>query len=253
MELCGYENFITGFVEQTKSIISNHLTGIYLHGSAVMGCFNPEKSDIDLIIVVNDPLTDEIKKNFMDMVAEYNGSASAKGIELSVVRKDVCNPFKYPTPYELHFSIRHLSWYRDDPYGYISSMKGTDKDLAAHFMIIKRRGICLYGLPVDEVFAEVPRCDYMDAIIDDIEDAQEEISGNTMYLTLNLARVLAFKRDDLVLSKKEGGEWALNNIPDVYHSLIRDALSEYTANAKPCYDPELAEKYAEYMMGLIKR
>ena len=253
MELFEYENLIEGFVEQTKNIISGHLTGIYLHGSAVMGCFNPDKSDIDIIIVVNDPLTDEIKKSFMDMVAEYNGSASAKGIELSVVTKDVCNPFIYPTPYELHFSIRHLSWYRDDPYGYINSMKGTDKDLAAHFMIIKRRGICLYGLPVDEVFAEVPRCDYMDAIMYDIGDAQKEIAENTMYLTLNLARVLAFKRDDLVLSKKEGGEWALNNLPGEYHSLIRDALSEYTASAEPSYDPVLAEKYAEYMTGLIKR
>jgi len=32
------------------AILGNNLTGIYLHGSAVMGCFQPGKSDIDLLL-----------------------------------------------------------------------------------------------------------------------------------------------------------------------------------------------------------
>ena len=34
----------------------------------------------------------------------------------------------------------------------------------------------------------------------------EEITQYPMYLTLNLARVLAFREEGVVLSKKEGGE-----------------------------------------------
>ena len=34
----------------------------------------------------------------MDMVVEINKLAPVKGIELSVVKEDVCNPFVYPTP-----------------------------------------------------------------------------------------------------------------------------------------------------------
>ena len=131
-------------------------------------------------------------------------------------------------------------------------MKGTDKDLAAHFTIIEHRGRCLYGAPIADVFAEVPKAAYMDSIYEDIADAAEDISENTMYLTLNLARVLAFQREDLVLSKKEGGEWAVGHIPPEYHSLIKDALKEYTEAGPISYDIGLAKRYAEYMLNEIK-
>ena len=37
------EMIIQSFVENTKNILRDNLAGIYLHGSAVMGCYNPEK------------------------------------------------------------------------------------------------------------------------------------------------------------------------------------------------------------------
>lgn len=86
--------------------------GIYLHGSAVMGCFNGKKSDIDLLVVVKDPPTDEEKLRFMNMAVELNALAPSKGIEFSIVKKSVCSPFVYPTPFELHFSVAHLDWFR---------------------------------------------------------------------------------------------------------------------------------------------
>lgn len=55
-------------------------------------------------------------------------------------------------------------------------------------MIINKRGVCLYGAPVKEVFAEVPRSDYLDSICFEVEDAAEETTLYPMYLTLNLAR-----------------------------------------------------------------
>lgn len=246
-------DLINEFVNKTKDVLKDSLAGIYLHGSSVMGCFNPEKSDIDLIIVVDDKMSNTTKKAYMDMVVDLNSYAPAKGIEMSIVRKDFCNPFVYPTPFELHFSAMHLKWYMDNPEDYILKMNGTDKDLAAHFTIIRKRGKCLYGLPIEDVFAVVPKADYMDSIWNDIAEASEEIVENTMYLTLNLARVLAFAKDGLVLSKKEGGEWGLKNVPEEYHSLIENALSEYVSSVVPQYDKELSVKYAEYMLESIRK
>lgn len=94
-----------------------------------MSCFNPEKSDIDLIVVVDRPLSDTAEREYMDMVVGYNALGPAKGIEMSVVLRDVCKPFLYPTPFELHFSAGHLDWYEKDPDDYISKMKGTVKTL----------------------------------------------------------------------------------------------------------------------------
>ena len=132
-------------------------------------------------------------------------------------------------------------------------MNGTDADLAAHFTIIKKRGKCLYGTPIDEVFGTVPKADYIDSIWNDIAEAEDEIADNPMYLILNLARVLAYLQDSLVLSKKEGGEWALRSIPGMYHDLIKTALSEYAGATDISYDMNLAKECAGYMMGEIVR
>ena len=245
------EELLDGFTEQSKAILGDNLAGIYLHGSAVMDCFNPAKSDLDLIVVVNAPVDDAVKRAYLEMVVTYNALGPAKGIEMSVVLRSVCDPFVYPTPFELHFSAGHLAWYRADPEDYIRKMKGTDKDLAAHFTVITRRGKCLYGAPIKDMFGEVPGSDYMDSLRYDIAEAPEQITEDTVYLTLNLARVLAYKEEGLVLSKREGGEWALGHVPAEYHPLVRDALREYTESVPMACDEALARRYAVYMTGRI--
>lgn len=247
------EDLINGFIEQSKEILRENLVGVYLHGSLAMGCFNPKRSDIDLIIVVNEPLSDSIKKAYMAMVVEHNARGPVKGIEMSIVLRKVCNPFIYPTPFELHFSAGHLDWYKENPEDYIRKMNGVDKDLAAHFTIITKRGKCLYGMPIEEVFGEVPTSDYMDSIWYDVEHAKKEIKHHPLYLTLNLARVLAYKEEGLVLSKKEGGVWAIDKLPTEYHDLIRDALSDYSESADVNYSLSLAKRYAKYMIKRIKQ
>ena len=244
------------FAERSGEILGDNLTGVYLHGSAAMGCYNPDKSDLDFIVVVKESPDTDTKRAFMEMVTGLHALMPDRGnghggIEMSVVRREVCDPFAYPTPFELHFSAMHLAWYRRDPEDYIRNMNGTDRDLAAHFTVIRSRGICLRGLPAAEVFGEVPAEDYLDAIRDDVAGAREEIAGNTMYLALNLARVLAYRTEGAVLSKREGGEWALRNLPEKYCPLIRAALDDYAGAGETEYDLRLAEEYAEYMLERI--
>ena len=245
---------VESFVSKSRRILGENLVGVYLHGSAVMGCFNPAKSDLDFIVVVAHPMTDETKRAYMDMVLTLNTDAPAKGIEMSIVLRSVCKPFVYPTPFELHFSERHIKWYSENPPDYIQKMNGTDKDLAAHFTVIRERGKCLWGASVPDVFAEVPAADYMDSLWEDICDAPNEIENNTMYLTLNLARVLAYKKEGRVLSKKEGGEWALKNLPEELAPVVSAALEEYAEASTqqiPQYDMALVRKYAKYMIKNI--
>lgn len=102
-----------------------------------------------------------------------------------------------------------------------------------------------------EIFADVPVQDYIDSIWNDIADAEEEITDNPMYLILNLARVLAYLKDGLVLSKKEGGEWGINHIPEMYHGLMQDAMREYADGVDITYEINLAKDYAGYMVEQI--
>ena len=247
-----YSKLTEDFVHQNQNILGENLVGIYLHGSAVMGCFNSQKSDLDFIIVIREPVSNAVKSAYMDMIVKLNRQAPAKGIELSIVRENVCSPFVYPTPFELHFSIAHLNWYQTDPDDYVEKMHGTDSDLAAHFTIIYHRGRTLYGKAICDVFAKVSREHYFDSIWGDIENAQEEITANPTYIILNLCRVLAYSKENRILSKLEGGKWGLENVPEKYAELISGALDEYTADHSIKFDETRAKEYAEYMMEQIR-
>lgn len=240
------------FTEQSKNILGDNLTGIYLHGSAAMGCFNEIKSDVDLLVVIRSDISAEVKRRYLDMVYELNKKAPEKGIEMSIVKECVCKPFVYPTPFELHFSIGHLNRYRSDPDVYAEKMNGTDKDLAAHFTIIFHRGKTLYGKEIAKVFSEPDPEYYMDSIYSDIENARDDIVENPMYMTLNLCRALAYKKDRMILSKREGGEWAQRFIcSDEHKVLISAALNEYKTGNAMVFDRAAAQSFAEYMLEQI--
>ena len=246
-----YQNVIDAFVTAAKEIIGEKLTGIYLHGSLAMGCFNPEKSDIDLIIVIEENISDEQKMMFMERVVTLNQHAPAKGLEMSVVLRKYCDPFLYPTPFELHFSPTHLQWFHEAPQDYVQNMKGDDKDLAAHFTMIRQYGVTLYGEEIEKVFAEIPRKDYIDSILEDVREAKEEILEQPMYITLNLCRVLAFFKDGLYLSKQEGAQWAMEHLPAEYTSLVSYALMCYQTDQAMIIEEENGKLFADKMLAAI--
>lgn len=239
-----YQELLNDFVTMSNKTIGDQLTGIYLHGSMAMECFNPEKSDIDIIVVIEDNISDAQKMMFMEHVVKLNEYAPAKGLEISIVKREYCKPFVYPTPFELHFSPMHLKWFKDNPNDYIEKMKGKDRDLAAHFTIVNKYGVVLFGQAIPNVFGEVSKKYYADSIWLDIKNAKEDIVDNPIYVILNLCRVLAFIKNDLCLSKKKGGEWGLEYTPEKYRMLILEALTCYKSNELMQYDEKLAEQFA---------
>lgn len=247
-----YQSLLNKIVDKSIKIFKENLIGIYLHGSLAMGCFNPDKSDIDLIIVIRNNITDIQKLQFMDHIVEVNKIAPGKGIELSIVKEEYCKNFLYPTPFELHFSNAHLQWFIDNPTDYIQKMNGTDKDLAAHFKIIKKYGVVLQGEAINNEFDDVPRKDYIDSIWLDVEGAKKDILEEPIYVILNLCRVAAFLKSDLILSKKQGGEWALQNLSTQYHSLISNAVQSYIHENEMDLDNMEAQEFADYMLQMIK-
>lgn len=248
-----YQTLLDEFIDFTKLIIGENLTGVYLHGSLAMGCFHPHKSDIDLIVVVEADISDAQKIQFMEKVVRLNEQAPPKGLELSIVKREYCNPFVYPTPFELHFSPAHLQWFQESPEEYILKMKGSDIDLAAHFAMINHYGIVLYGEEIRDVFGEVPREDYIDSICADVENAKEDITKDPVYVILNLCRVLAYLTEGLYLSKEMGGKWAMQNLHGNAedYRLIANALECYAMGRDMTVERNTAETFAGEMLQKI--
>jgi streptomycin 3"-adenylyltransferase len=246
-----YKVVLNNIKEEYQNILEDNLVGIYVHGSIALKCFNWDKSDIDFIVVVKERISKDTKLQLMRVTAELNNTAPPKGLEMSVVLQEHCINFQYPTPFELHFSAMHIEWYKHDCDDYCEKMNGIDADLAAHFTIIKKAGIVLCGKAIDEVFAEVPKEYYIDSIKSDIKDAKSSIMDNPIYIVLNLCRVAAYIGQELVLSKEQGAEWALNYLDDRYHDIIKRTVRSYRSDEQMIVKKEEAEEYSDYMLRLI--
>lgn len=248
-----YPKLLDQLKTECISIFSENLTGIYLHGSLAMGGFNPLKSDIDLIIIVENDITDTQCNLFLRSLLNLYTHAPSKGLELSIIKRKHCRPFIYPTPYEFHFSNMHVQDFLDHPDPKCMQMKGVDPDLAAHFTVIKHHGIVLYGENINNVFSDVPREHYIDSVWQDIKDAETNILVDPVYTTLNLCRSFAFFEEGLILSKQDGGKWALHSLPEIYHPIISEALTSYNSDSEMKTSPDEALPFARDMLRQIQK
>lgn len=246
-----YKIILDNIKNSYKVILGDNLVGIYVHGSIAMNCFHWSSSDIDYIVVIEKELSEEQKLRLMQVTVEQNETAPTKGIEMSVVLERHCREFRYPTPFELHFSNMHLKWFREDPLGYCKSMHGEDPDLAAHFTIINKYGIVLYGKAIAEVFSEVPREAYLHSIQADIEEAESLVMENPVYIILNLCRVAAYVKSGLVLSKEQGGLWGIEHMKAEYLPLIHSAMGCYRTGEKMLPNQREAEEYCKALLEQI--
>lgn len=246
-----YEPILKLIEEKYKEILGNNLVGIYVHGSIAFNCFNWDKSDIDFLVVVNEKLSQNVKLDLLNVLEKLRGQCPPKGLEMSVILKKYCVNFQYPTPYELHFSKDWVERYLSNPLLLCDDSLKTDKDLAAHFTIIRYAGITLWGMPIRDVFGEVPKENYIDSIKNDVENARIDIIKDPMYITLNLCRVVAYIKANLIISKEQGGIWALNNLPIQYNNIINRALNNYKSLEKMVIDEIEAKKFCDYMLSQI--
>lgn len=208
-------------------IFGTTLTGVYLHGSLAMGCFTSAASDLDLLIVTAKPPSLAHKRLFLQEVLAWNARAPAKGLELSIVTLARCRRVAFPTRFEFHFSPMHLDACLRDPEGYLRAMRGADPDLPAHFAVVRARGVCLYGAPIADVFGPVTPQALWASLRHDLATAQTDVLREPASVLLNLCRTWALRETGAMLSKKEGGEWALARMDPAEGALIRQALACY--------------------------
>ncbi|WP_058301526.1 aminoglycoside adenylyltransferase domain-containing protein [Gorillibacterium timonense] len=235
------------FVEELRE----NLVGLYLHGSLAMGCFNPSRSDIDLLIVVKEPLPTLSAKQLSHKILSLRDEIE-NGIECSVILEAALLESVYPTPCEFHFSDYHREQYRANEHYLIGGYE--DQDLASQITVAYHRGRTLYGRPLADLYPPIDSQHYLASILHDIEGASDAIMENPLYLTLNLCRVLYFIREGKISSKKEGGIWGVENVPNPYRDLVQFYLNEYTGVSTDNYgNPSQLSAFAEYMLMEIKK
>jgi hypothetical protein len=238
-----------------QTCLAGNLTGVYLHGSLAMACFNPARSDVDLLVVAHQAMPVETKRDLARLLLDVSRCPSP--IELSCLSRADLLPWRYPTPFDFHYSEAWRNAYVRDLAGGgwrdWNAAQRCDEDLAGHITIARRRGVCLYGPPVAEVFPVVPHRDFLASILGDVlspEFGLDAVAQKPVYVVLNACRTLAYLRSGEILSKDEGGVWALQALPGRFHSTLAAALTAYRDSAGDGgLSKEAAAEFAAYARG----
>ena len=250
---------VNSLVEGVHATLGESLVGVYLHGSLAMGCFNPRRSDLDLLVVTGQRTSVEQKTKLAELLLRV--SLAPSPIEISLLARDQIHPWRHPASFDLHFSEawrdRTLADLASGEWRNWNDAERCDEDLAGHITVVNRRGVCLYGAPIALVFPAVPAADYLASVLADVLSPDYGLNSaleSPVYVILNACRTYAYLSTSQVLSKDEGGEWALHLLPHQFHATVWSALAAYRSDQD---DSRLAHEdvvhFAAYMHGEIGR
>lgn len=236
---------INKIIDLCKSKLKENLVGVYLHGSLAMGCFNKDKSDIDIIVVMNEAANDKdgIIKELMKI------SLKPSPIEISFLLEDKLKRHSSICHYDLHYSEHWREAYSQMflENKELENNDLEDGDLPAHIRVINERGITLWGKDKDLIFPKISNEEYLKSILYDFEDAWDNFSKKLEYYILNTCRILNFLETSKVTSKKEAGEWALDILPARFRTIITSSLDIYDgSNIVGSFNNKLIEKFLAY-------
>jgi predicted nucleotidyltransferase len=244
---------IGALVAGVRSVLGDNLAGIYLHGSLAMGCFNPASSDIDLIVLTRRPIASAARLELVALLLER--SLRPSPIEVSFLRRSALRPWRYPMPFELHYSEDWRRRFTANPVRALAAQKRIkDPDLAAHIAVARARGIRLTGPPITKAFPDVPQADLLDAVRRDFSWSGGRIDRAPVYFILNACRILALTASGAICSKPEGGAWALATIAPEHAPLVRRALRVYAGAVRRArFERRALRSFAAYARREITR
>jgi len=87
---------------EVGAVLGRRVVGVYAHGSLLLGGYLPTRSDIDALVVVEDPLAPDEQADLASRLSADALPCPAVGLELSVVLRSVAAAPTARPAFELH-------------------------------------------------------------------------------------------------------------------------------------------------------
>jgi predicted nucleotidyltransferase len=236
----------TTFAEQLASRCANALgdrvVAVILHGSLTLGDFTPGRSDIDLLIVVEQPLADEEIGALQEAVDPLRGEAPSR-VDLRVVTRAVAAAPAPAPAMEASIALRP-----GQPLAVETRVAG-EPDLVVEFSLVRGHGRSIVGADPSTVIGAVP-----DEWVVEVGDRQlaawERLADDAAHaelMVLTTCRIWRFSAEGVHCSKSEAGHWALARDPSL--TVVEEALRQRGG------DPEatIGEEGIRCLIALVRR
>lgn len=210
------------WVEGLKRLLGQEIVGLYLSGSLAYGDFVPERSDIDLQAVVQNPLSEDELRSVEQLHREIEGGCPqwAGRIECSYVPLELMCELTPPATPRPWWGLG--TFYAKAPAG---------NEWVINHYLLSKHGIALAGPQFNELIPPVDinsvrrasAKDLFQEWIPKIDDAEWLSNSHYQsYLVLNLCRILRTVIRGEPGSKRAAGQWAKATYAQ-WKSLIEEA------------------------------
>jgi hypothetical protein len=223
------EAYLVAVVRVLDGRLGAGLVGAYLHGSAVLGGWREDRSDVDILAVCAAPAAEP--GPLRDLAGALSVRSlpcpAPRGLEFGLITAEVAASPTAEPAFELDLTTSAAG---DTPT--LGRGRGH-ADYAMHIAVCRRHGRALAGPRSEEVFGEVP-ARLLDATFAG-ELAWAAMHAPPPYQVLNACRAWRFAMERELCSKVAGGEWALGRGAD--DAMIAAALEHQRGGPERPIDP----------------
>jgi len=212
-------DLLADLLARHQKALGDKLVGLYLHGSLVMGDFDPNLSDIDVLAALASGLTeaelDALRQMHRDFVAQHpqwNDRIEVAYLSLEALRtfKTQNSQIGIISPGEpLHFVDAGVEW-------------------LMNWYMVQEHGITLLGPPPETIIEPISRDEFVHVIKQHVSGWNEYVQhgkhrGFQAYSILTMCRGLYTLSHGEQVSKIRAAEWAKQAIPE-WADLIQKAI-----------------------------
>lgn len=225
------------------SLFGDSLIAVILHGSVATGEYLPGKSDVDLLVVIESPLSPAEQNALTDLARGIRESWPSR-LDLRIVLKSVALA---PTQLPSLEAYVHIS--QEVDLTEQVQFRVLEADLVPEFSICRSQGVSLFGLSPREAIGEIP-AEWVLGVGDDQMAGWQQIGDDPPWAELTVltaCRVWAFAEDGVHLSKRQAGEWALRRDPSMH--VVRQALDQRLVDPSLVIEPDGVQQ----LLQLVRR
>jgi hypothetical protein len=215
--------YLAELAEKLQGILGESLVGVYAGGSWALGGYEPPDSDLDVAVVIPEPLSDEAADGLVAALRHEAFPCPARGLELVVYTWESAASATTNPGFELNLNTGARLTFRADR----EPQPGERHWFAVDRSVLAAHGIALLGPPAAEVFAPIA-ADDLRPVLADVLLWYEREARESDDAILNAGRALRFAREGVWLPKPALRAWAAEQ-PGTNEEILTRTIAELEA------------------------
>jgi streptomycin 3"-adenylyltransferase len=225
------ESFFANLCSTLTGSLGGKIIGVYIHGSLSYGGYIKERSDIDILVIVNQTLDNDLREkitNSLGVLSEQFPN-EVKNLELDIL---------------LSADIEKRLALLSGQYTFMDNHPVAPETLVGFWIELantRENGIVLCGPEPKSVISEIGREMLIHANKEKLEDLQKNAVAwekidlcNQVYLLTQASRVLYSLENALKLSSKQDAlAWAVKNVPARFVPMLQLAQGKLDNDEGP--------------------